>query len=329
MTTQKTSFQKVIDELLEGTQVLSRRSLQEFSDMEPASIQSLMEAWPRVQPDTKRTLLEGLQALSETDTLVSFDDFARALLADPDPEVRARAIRLLEECDDLKLIPQFIKTMRSDENIDARAQAASALGKYVQLGELEEIPEKTQRVVEDALLEKANSEDKLLVRRNALEALGFSSRPEVVTLIESAFHRENPDWQASALFAMGRSADDRWEELILASVLDELPTVRLAAVEAAGELGLASAGPVLLKVLEDEEDDEIDSAAIWSLSQIGGEDARVYLESLIDLAEDDDQLEYLQEALDNLAFTEDMAKFDLLNLDPDEQLMDIDNEGDE
>jgi HEAT repeat protein len=329
MTAQKTSFQKVIDELLDGTQRPSRRSLQEFSDIDPASITTLMQAWPRIKPDAKRFLLEGLESLSETDTLVSFDDFARTLLNDPDAEVRARAIRLLDECDDQKLIPAFLKILAGDENIDVRAAAGSALGKYVELGELEEIPERTQRLVEDALLEKANSEDNLLVRRNALESLGFSSCPEVVTLIESAFHRENPDWQASALFAMGRSADDRWEELVLSSMMDEFPMVRLAAVEAAGELGLASAGPVLLKVLEDEEDDEIASAAIWSLSQIGGEDVRVYLESLMDLAEDDDQIEFLEDALDNLAFTEDMSKFDLLNSDSDEQLIDIDNEGEE
>jgi HEAT repeat protein len=329
MTTQKTSFQKMIEELLDGTQRLSRRSLQEFSDIDPGSITTLMQSWPNIKPETKRFLLEGLQSLAGRDTLVSFDDFARALLNDPDAQVRARAIQLLDKCDDLKLIPAFLRILASDENIDARAEAASALGKYVELGELEEISKKTRRLVEDALLEKANSQDNLLVRRNALEALGFSSRAEIVTLIESAFHRENPDWQASALFAMGRSADDRWEELVLSSMMDEFPIVRLAAVEAAGELGLAAAGPVLLKVLEDEEDDEIASAAIWSLSQIGGEDARVYLESLVDLAEDDDQVEFLEEALDNLAFTEDMSKFDLLNLDSDEQLMDIDNQGEE
>ena len=175
--------------------------------------------------------------------------------------------------------------------------------------------------MEDALLEKANSEDQLIVRRNALEALGYSSRPEVITLIESSFRRSNPDWQASALFAMGRSYDERWEEQVLSSLLDENPLVRLAAVEAAGELGLASARTILFQVLEEEEDDEITSAAIWSLSQVGGEDVRVYIENLIDLAEDDEQVEFLEEALDNLVFTEEMSSFDLMSYDPDEDVM--------
>jgi HEAT repeat protein len=216
-----------------------------------------------------------------------------------------------------------LNILSSDKDASARAEAASALGKFVQLGELEEIPKKTQVRVEDVLLEKINSEDDASVRRQALEALGYSPRPEVVTLIESAFHREDPDWQASALFAMGRSSDDRWEENVLPKLFDENPRVQLAAIEAAGELGLTSAREILLKLLEDDESDElVVNAAIWSLSQIGGEDARIYIESLIDEIDDDDQVEFLEEALDNLAFTEDLEKFDLFNLDLEDDLID-------
>ncbi len=315
----KTSFQKVIDELTGDKPEVSRRSLQEFSDIDPASLSAVLEAWPLVKPDRKRILLDGLQSLSDEDTLVCFDDFARALLTDADAQVRTRAIRLLDESDDAKLVPSFIRILTDDEQAETRAEAAVALGKFVELGELEELPEQTKRKVEDALLEKANGEDQLLVRRNALEALGFSSRPEVVTLIESAFRRENPDWQASALFAMGRSFDERWEEQVLSRMQDVNPIVRLAAVEAAGELRLTSAHLILLKVLEEEDEDDITSAAIWSLSQIGGEDARVYIQNLLDLAEEDEDVEFLEEALDNLQFTDELNDFDLMSIDPDEE----------
>jgi HEAT repeat protein len=318
MTEPKSSFQKVIDELTDGVQDVSKRSLQEFSDIDPVSLQALNDVWPRLAPDRKRKLLEGLESLSEADTLVSFDDFARSLLSDADPEVRMRAIRLLDESDDTKLIGAFINIMTKDNDAETRAEAASALGKFVELGELEEIPDESRRQVEDALLAQANSEDQLRIRRNALESLGFSSRPEVITLIESAYRRENPDWQASALFAMGRSFDERWEEPVLVSMLDENPLVRLAAVEAAGELRLASARTVLFKVLEDEEEDEITSAAIWSLSQIGGEDVRVYIENLLDLAEEDEDVAFLEDALENVEFTDELNHFDLLSIDPDE-----------
>jgi hypothetical protein len=71
-------------------------------------------------------------------------------------------------------------------------------------------------------------------------------------------------------------------------------------------------------MLEDETDDDVFQAIIWSLSQIGGEDVRTYLETLLADAEDDDVIEYLEDALANLSFTEDMEQFDLLAVDPDE-----------
>ena len=313
-----TSFQKVIAELMEGGDDISRTSLNSFSDIDPASLQALQEAWPRIPASRKRKLLEGLESISEEDTLVSFDDFARSLLTDPDPEVRTRAIRLLDESDDIKLIPPFIKILNEDQDVGPRAEAATALGRFVELGELDEIPDEPRRRVEDSLLEKARSDDQLIVRRNALEALGFSSRPEVITLIESSFRRENPEWQASALFAMGRSFDERWEESILSRMMDVNSLVRLAAVEAAGELRLASARTSLFRVLEEEEEDDIASAAIWSLSQIGGEDARLYIENLLDLAEEEEDIKFLEEALDNIEFTDELNHFDLLSIDPDE-----------
>jgi hypothetical protein len=72
--------------------------------------------------------------------------------------------------------------------------------------------------------------------------------------------------------------------------------------------------------LDTEDNEDVHEAVIWSLSQIGGEDVRTYLESLLDATEDDEQAELIEDALDNLTFTEDMAKFDLLAFDPDDEL---------
>jgi len=326
MSASKLPFQKTINELIEGKKGLSRASLRDFSDIDSESLDALLEAWPRIAPDRKRLLLKELQTLADNDTLVCFDDFARAILNDPNVQVRTGAIHLLKECDDAKLVPIYLKMLSNDQEANARKAAAAALGKFVQLGELEEIPKKTQRRIEEALLEKAYSEDDASVRRQALESVGYSPRPEVITLIESAFQRENPDWQASALLAMGHSSDERWEKEVLPKLLDDNPHVQLAAIEAAGELGISSAREILLKLLIEEENDDLASTAIWSLSQIGGEDVRVYLEGLLDQTEDDDQAIFLEEALDNLAFTDDLAKFDLLNLDIEDDLIDEEEE---
>ncbi len=312
-------FQKVLDLLLDESRDIPRRYLNEFSDIQPEPLQALLETWPRIEPGRKLLLLDRLNALANEDTLVSFDDLGRALLTDTEPQVRIRAMRLLVECEDFRLVPIYMDMLTSDGNVAVRAEAASMLGIFVQLGEFDDIPSDVHRQIEDVLLEVLNGEDDPVVRRRALEALGFSSRAEVPVLIESSFNRQDPDWQASAIFAMGRSTDQRWADHVLRSVVSENPRVRLAAVQAAGELESKLARPLLLRLLEDEYDEAIAGAAIWSLSQIGGEDVRIYFHNLLDkLAEDDDQVAFLQEALDNLAFTEDMAIFDLLALDADE-----------
>jgi HEAT repeat protein len=312
-------FQKVLDILLDESRDIPRRYLNEFSDIPPEPLQSLLEAWPRIKLERKLLLLDRLNTLASKDTLVSFDDLGRALLADAEPQVRLRAMRLLVECEDFRLVPIYIDMLTSDSNLAVRAEAASMLGIFVQLGEFDDIPNDVHHQIENVLLEVLNGEDDPKVRRHALEALGFSSRAEVPVLIESSFNRQDPDWQASAIFAMGRSTDERWADHVLRTIVSEIPRVRLAAVQAAGELGLKLARPLLLRLLEDEYDEAIAGAAIWSLSQIGGEDVRIYLHNLLDNLEDDDeQVAFLEEALDNLAFTEDMAIFDLLAFDADE-----------
>ena len=311
-------FQKVLDILLDESKDIPHRYLTEFSDIEPVSLQSLQENWPRIGLKRKLSLLDRLNVLANEDTLVSFDDLGRAFLKDEEPQVRIRAMRLLVECEDHRLVPIYIDLLTNDEIVAVRAEAASMLGIFVQLGEFEDIPEDVHHRIEDVLLEVLNSEDESTVRRRSLEALGFSSRIEVPVLIESSYNRQDPDWQASAIFAMGRSNDERWTDHVLHMIVSDDSSVRLAAVQASGELALPLARPLLINLLEEETDDVIAGAAIWSLSQIGGEDARLYIQNLLDNVEDDDQAAFLEEALDNLAFTEDRSIFDLLAFDADE-----------
>ncbi len=330
MNTEPISFQKVLDSLVENRKEFPQQYLREFSDMGNLELKTLLDVWPQVTISRKLKLLGELDALAESDTLVSFDDFARALLTDLDPQVRTRAIRLLDESESVDLVPSYLDMLRNDPDINVRVEAARVLNLFVDLGELEEIPENIYHQVEDALLMSITGEDDVRVRRAALESVGYSSRPEVATLVESSFHREDPNWKASALVAMGRSADDRWSDEVTRSLVSENDDIRRAAVQAAGELSLKSAGPLLLKMLGEEEDETVLSAIIWSLSQIGGEDVRTYLESLLDrLEEDDEQIALLEEALDNLAFTEDLERFDLFSYDPENELVELEEDDDE
>ncbi len=313
--TKKITFQTILDALLDESKPFPPRFLYHFSDIEPGQLSRLLKTWPQVSVTRQRALLEDMKELAENDTLFSFEDLARALLADPDPQVRILALRLLWECDDTKLAPTFLGILLEDSDFNVRAAAATALGLFVYLGELEEIPAQIHQRVEHNLLAVARSNDQSLVRRRALEALGSSSRPEVADLIATAYQEKEADWKASALFAIGRSLNERWEKQVLSSLRNQNKVILLEAIRAAGELALASARPILLDLLADEEDVETQHEIIWVLTKIGGEGVRDQLEELLEMAEDDEEAEFIEEALENLDFTEDISGFELFNIE--------------
>jgi hypothetical protein len=320
---QKVSFKVVLDALLNDTTPFPAAYLREFSDITPSNLRAFMKVWPQVSFQRKHTLLEDLEDVAETDTLTSFDDMARPLLTDEDPFVRIQAIHLQWESEDKSLIPIYLEMLEKDKDAGVRAAAANALGMFVYLGELEKVPEDMFHTIEDRLLKVVHGSEDVLVRRRALESLGYSSREEIAPLIEAAYRDKDPDWVVSALFAMGRSNDERWKKQILAQLRESNEDIRMEAIVAAGELELSSARPVLLDSLDDEEDLEVRRALVWALSKIGGEGVRTKLDELVEMEGDDDEAAFLEEALENLSFTED-AQFDLFGINGMDEFLEED-----
>jgi HEAT repeat protein len=206
--------------------------------------------------------------------------------------------------------------LENDESVDVRAAAANALGQFVYLGELEKIPAELLHQIEDQLFKASLPANDSLIRRRALESLGYSGRADVIPLIASAYREKDPEWVKSALWAMGRSYDERWRPEVLTQLRAPDEDIRAEAVHAAGELELASSRPLLLDMLEDEDDPEMRRELIWALSRIGGEGIRAKFEELLEIEEDDEEVEFIEEAIDTLSFTEDMGSFSLIDLDP-------------
>ena len=324
------TFNSVLETLLAPKKDIPQAHLQYYSDLDPKSMRLFLDAWKNVPVDRKTLLLDKLTAYLDEDTIVSYEDIGKALLDDPEAEVRARAFSLLSESDNPRLVDKFVEIFQGDTDLAPRLKAANLLGKFVLLGELEELNEKHLRKIEEALLSIIRSDENPALRRAAVEAFGYSGREDAVAIIESAFEREDPLWVSSALRAMGRAHDNRWDDSVVSKLLDADPRVRFAAAEAAGELSIEEAGPILLKMLEDEEeDDNVTMAAIWALSQIGGEDARAYILNMLDNTDDEDVAEFLEDALDNLDFNEQLNRFDMLSLDEDDDLSEFDEEEDE
>ena len=308
-------FSQVLEALQDIKRPFPAIHLHRFSDLTGSDMAKFKNIWQKVDANRKASFLEDLEELAESDTIVSFDELAKFALSDAEPRVRETALHLLWECEDRKLIPTYLNMMEKDPDPMVRASAASALGLFAYEGELEEIPTEILTNIEDHLLEVEMGRDEPIVRRRALESLGYSSRPEVPGLIREAYHSPDKEWQASALFAMGRSADESWEKEILDRLNAQEPEVELEAVKAAGQLELQSAREPLLAKLDhyDELDEEVRLSTAWSLSQIGGEDVREVLEKLMEAIQDDEEAEYIEMAVENLAFTEDLPGFGMFD----------------
>ncbi|MGE5221358.1 MAG: HEAT repeat domain-containing protein [Omnitrophica WOR_2 bacterium] len=319
-------FQELLDALLDENTPLHPRYLYRLADLSETDLARLEQTWPRVSTWRRRALMEDVEELGESDYLLSFEALARLAVEDPDSKVRMHSVHILWEYEEDDLIDLFLDLLSTDEDPLVRAAAATGLGTYVYLGEIEELDQQDLVNIENSLLRVANSTEAPIVRRRALESLGFSSRPEVPPLIEAAYSSQESDWLVSALFAMGRSADDRWRPAVMDMVDHPNSTVRAESVRAAGELEIAEAGPLLLDMLEDE-DEDVRSAAIWSLSQLGGEGVRDALEILQEESEDDEEIDYIESALDNLSFTEEMQLYSLIDL-PDDEIDTLDEDED-
>jgi HEAT repeat protein len=143
--------------------------------------------------------------------------------------------------------------------------------------------------------------------------VSFSSRDEVTALIEAAYASPDENFQASAVFAMGRNGDQRWASQVLRELDSAKPEMRFEAARAAGELELTDAVAPLAQLAEDS-DQLVREAAIWSLGQIGGPEAKEALLQLLERADIDEE-DPIQDALDNLAFTDDVQDFSIFALD--------------
>lgn len=317
---QKTSIHQVIAALLDLENIFPPKLLYALSDLDLEEVRLLKEVWKTIPLVRRQALLEDLAELAGHDTLLIFEEVGKIGLNDKEDTVIVRAIDLLFDSEDRHLPAKYISLLASEGHDElVHAAAANALGPYVYFGELEELSSELLTRVSAALLVATRNSPSDLVRRRALEALGFSSNPIVPPLIRQAAAREEFLWLESALFAMGRSADDIWKPDVLMHLTHEEQSVQMQAIHAAGGLCLSEARPILAKLLKQpHQDAELRKEAIWALGEIGSEDTVELLEALLEKAEDDEEHTLIEEAIDKANLGTNIGLRDLLHVDLDE-----------
>ena len=327
---EQADFNEVIDALLDVSESFPAKYLSRMSGLEGMDLEQLEETWPQITPLRRQRLLEDMESLTDGSFLVEFDEVFKLGLDDENPQVRQTAIRGLWECEDPSVALQLINILQNDPNTEVCAQAASGFGKFIYLGELEEIDQTISNRMIQVLIDILSSDEPEIVRRRSLESLGFSSHPKVSELIETAHNKQREDWTISALIAMGRSANTQWIPQIIEDLSHDEAQVRIEAAQSAGLLGGQETVPHLLQRIDDPEED-VRLAAIWALSEVGGLDARAALEGLLKKSQDENEIEFLEDALENIDFNELNIDFEMFDIADDdlEELSDNEDDWDE
>lgn len=298
--------------LLDENKPFDLQFLQFFSDISYDDLKKVKKVWSKVTQQRKVSLLQELENLMRIDTLISCDDFGVFALDDEDPVIKSQAINLLWECVDQNLATRFMSLLLEDKDPALSASAASGLGKFVLLGELDEIPKDLWKKIQNTLVEKYVSTSDQQLKQSILESLGYISSPQINDFITEAIKRPEKEWVLSALFAISRSANENWSKIILKKLDDLDPDVQLEAIKAAGELEIADAKETIIELLESSSpEEEIHLQAIWSLSMIGGNDIQVLFQKMIDSSDSEKEAAMLEMAMDNLELTNSFEEFNL------------------
>ena len=308
------SFQSVIEALLDVEQTFPTRYLYRLSDLPMEEVKAIKEIWPKIPDWRRRGLIEDTETMFEQDYLLSYESLCRIGIRDEDPQIRFASLRSLAEYEVPGLVPEFIELMKQDPDADVREISTTLLGKYIYMGEIEELSRHRLEEIVEQLLLVYHSDDHPAIRQKALEALGYSSKDDIPKLIHKAYQSGDSEWKASAINAMGKSYNRQFTKIIIKELSSTHELIRIEAIRAAGELEISEASRILLENLEDANSDAR-MASVWSLSQIGGTGVRSSIEALLEEDVSEEEISLINEALEYLEFNESVDLDDLDDLD--------------
>lgn len=298
---QRPDIQTTVQALIQGAEgTLPAMVAYGLSKLTPDELAYLDDAWQTLDAQYRRKIMRRLIDVSESNFELDYTTLGYYALDDNDAGIRDAGVELLFEDMSVGLMDRLIEMSQWDENPRVRAAAAIALGRFIASGELGEYPERDAARAQDAMVAVwTNDNEEIEVRRRALESLSNSSHELVEEAIREAYTSYERSLQVSALYAMGRSADERWKPMVMRELDSDDSEKVYEAARAAGELMLNDAIPALVRMAGGS-DREIAEVAIWSLGEIGGRDAMRALNVLGQRAEENDDrvmIEFIEDAV--------------------------------
>jgi HEAT repeat protein len=283
---------------------LSDSWLVDLSSLNSAELEKLEQAWPTIEAKRRRQVIYHLVELTEDNFELDFDSIFKRCLKDEDAEVRSKAIEGLWENEEASLIEPLIELLEKDSSEAVQAAAATALGKFALLAELDKLRPSYKERISRSLLAVINDKGKPVeVKRRALEAASPLTLPQMNKAIAQAYQSGNNKFKISALFAMGKSGNPSWLPVLCKELANTDAEIRYEAAGACGELGEEEAASYLCELASDP-DIDVRLAAIQALGKIGGPEAKGCLEKCLNYPDEALQ-EAAEQALSHLEAEED------------------------
>jgi len=272
-----------------------------LSDLSSEDREAFRQTWPQLPAARRRQIVKMLGTMAEDNIELYFRPVYLVALDDQDADVRLAGIEGLVEDTSKLTLDKLIDLLDHDPDEAVREAAASALGRFAYLAECDKLSEGGARLRESLVRSASDTQEDSDVRRRAIESLGYlNGDAQVQQLISDAYKRGGRQAE-SAVFAMGRNMDNRWEQTILDELESDLPAMRFEATRATGEMALEDALPYLVRLVDDP-DAEVRLAAVWALGQVGGRPAAEALARV--LKSDNPALrEAAEEAMQEIAFS--------------------------
>lgn len=296
------TFKEKLDEARNG-KMPTAKGLTFLSDLSMENRAELREMWPDIPVERRRRIVDLLTTMAEDNIEFYFRPVFLVGLDDADPGVRRASIEGLFEDESALLLGRLVGIVRKDPDEAVREAAAIALGRFTYLSQCGKLgPGSDPGALRTALLGSATDRSETGdVRRRSIESLGYLNGDEEVRQLIMDAYREGGRKAESALCAMGRNIDPRWEQTVLEELESNNAAMRYEAARAAGEMALEDALSILVKRVDDP-DVEVRLAAVWALGQVGGRPAAEALARALK-SKDNALREAAREALEEIAFS--------------------------
>jgi HEAT repeat protein len=280
MDTKQRAIVEVVDKVLLADKELLNSDVAVLSDLNDEGLASFRNKWKKAEPKQRLALISKMVSLSEEDFILDFTRIFKVGIEDTEEDIRIKGLEGLELEDKYIYARPVLNILKSDESPEVRSVAARVLGKFALMAECGDMPEAIGLEISTALIETLEDmREPLSVRRRALEAVAPCRQELVEHYIEDYYYSDDPKVKASAIFAMGLNCNDRWLRFLADEMQSETSEFRYEAARAAGEIGDEEAVPHLIKLVDDN-DPEVQDAAIGALGKIGGKEAKQTLQKL-------------------------------------------------